>query len=211
MAPKDDDRTRQEFISEAEELLDELGRDLRALESAGANVRPETVNKIFRGVHSLKGLAGMLGFGAISELSHALEDLLDRICVMYGGRVAEELVFGDVSTGAHDDLARATETARQMVTRLGMSERLGAMTFGRSQTYRFLEGMGVEERNYSEQTAQVIDAEVRALLEDQRRRAVEILTEKRPLLERMTQRLLEVETLDRPEIEALLAAPVVSA
>jgi cell division protease FtsH len=139
------------------------------------------------------------------------EDLLDRICVMYGGRVAEELVFGDVSTGAHDDLARATETARQMVTRLGMSERLGAMTFGRSQTYRFLEGMGVEERNYSEQTAQVIDAEVRALLEDQRRRAVEILTEKRPLLERMTRRLLEVETLDRPEIEALLAAPVVSA
>jgi cell division protease FtsH len=133
------------------------------------------------------------------------EDLLDRICVMYGGRAAEQLVFGDVSTGAHDDLARATETARQMVTRLGMSERLGAMTFGRSQSSRFLEGMGVEERNYSEQTAQAIDAEVRSLLEDARRRAVEILTEKRPLLERMTQRLLEVETLDRAEIEALLA------
>ncbi len=79
MAPRDDDRTKQEFISEAEELLDELGRDLRAFDAAGGNVRPEVVNKIFRGVHSLKGLAGMLGFSAISELSHALEDLLDRL------------------------------------------------------------------------------------------------------------------------------------
>lgn len=76
---RDDDRTKQEFISEAEELLDELGRDLRAFDAAGGNVRPETINKIFRGVHSLKGLAGMLGFTAISELSHALEDLLDRL------------------------------------------------------------------------------------------------------------------------------------
>jgi two-component system chemotaxis sensor kinase CheA len=76
---RDDDRTKQEFISEAEELLDELGRDLRTFESAGGNVRPEVVNKIFRGVHSLKGLAGMLGFTAISELSHSLEDLLDRL------------------------------------------------------------------------------------------------------------------------------------
>ena len=70
------------------------------------------------------------------------EELLDRICVMFGGRVAEELVCGDISTGAHDDLTRATETARQMVTRLGMSEKLGAMTFGRQQSFRFLEGRG---------------------------------------------------------------------
>jgi cell division protease FtsH len=139
------------------------------------------------------------------------EDLLDRICVMFGGRVAEELVCGDISTGAHDDLTRATETARQMVTRLGMSEKLGAMTFGRQQTSRFLEGMGMEERTYSEETARAIDAEVRAILQDQHRRATEILTEKRELLERMTRRLLEVETLDRPEIETLVAAPAVAA
>ena len=139
------------------------------------------------------------------------EDLLDRVCVMYGGRVAEEVVFGDVSSGAHDDLARATETARAMVTRLGMSERMGAMTYGRSQGSRFLPGMDVEERTYSEETARAIDAEIRALLEDQRRRATEILSERRALLERMAQRLLEVETLDRAEIERLQAEAGVTA
>jgi cell division protease FtsH len=134
-------------------------------------------------------------------------DLCDRICVMFGGRVAEELVCGDISTGAHDDLTRATETARQMVTRLGMSETLGPMTFGRQQSSRFLDGMGMEERTYSEETARAIDAEVRAILEAQHRRATQILTEKRELLERMTGRLLEVETLDRAELDALLAVP----
>jgi cell division protease FtsH len=138
------------------------------------------------------------------------EDLYDRICVMFGGRVAEELVCGDISTGAHDDLTRATETARQMVTRLGMSEKLGAMTFGRQQSSRFLEGMGMEERTYSEETARAIDAEVRSILEGQHRRATRILTEKREVLESMTRRLLEVETLDRAEIEALVAAPAVA-
>jgi cell division protease FtsH len=138
-------------------------------------------------------------------------ELLDRICVMYGGRVAEEVVFGDVSSGAHDDLARATETARAMVTKLGMSERLGAMTWGRAQSPRFLEGAGVEERTYSDETAQAIDAEVRSILDNERRRASEILTEKRHLLERMTARLLEIETLDRAEIDKLQAESPVSA
>jgi cell division protease FtsH len=136
------------------------------------------------------------------------EDLLDRICVMFGGRVAEKLVCGDISTGAHDDLARATETARQMVTRLGMSERLGAMTFGRQQSFRFLDGQGMEERNYSEETARTIDAEIRAILEGQHRRATEILTREREVLERLTRRLIEVETLDRAELEAILGGPV---
>ncbi len=137
------------------------------------------------------------------------EDLLDRVCVMFGGRAAEEIVFGDVSTGAHDDLTRATETVRQMVMRLGMSDKLGAMTYGRSQTPRFLEGIGVEERTYSEETARAIDGEIRAMLDEQHRRADGILTEKRDVLERMTLRLLEVETLDRAEIESLIAgAPV---
>jgi cell division protease FtsH len=135
------------------------------------------------------------------------EDLLDRICVMFGGRVAEELVCGDISTGAHDDLMRATETARQMVTRLGMSEKLGAMTFGRQQSFRFLDGQGMEERNYSEETARTIDAEIRAILEGQHRRATEILTRDREVLERMTRRLIEVETLDRAELESILGAP----
>jgi two-component system, chemotaxis family, sensor kinase CheA len=76
---REDDRAREEFTSEAEELLDTLSRDLVEFETQGKNVRPELVNKIFREVHSLKGLAGMLGFGDISELSHSLEDMLDRL------------------------------------------------------------------------------------------------------------------------------------
>jgi two-component system chemotaxis sensor kinase CheA len=76
---KDDDRAREEFTSEAEELLDTLSRDLVELEAQGAAVRPEVINKIFREVHSLKGLAGMLGFVDISEVSHNLEDMLDRL------------------------------------------------------------------------------------------------------------------------------------
>src|ERR1700737_3028813 len=76
---KEDDRARDEFTSEAEELLDTLSRDLVEFESQGRDVRPEVINKIFREVHSLKGLAGMLGFGEISELSHSLEDMLDRL------------------------------------------------------------------------------------------------------------------------------------
>ena len=76
---KEDDRAREEFTSEAEELLDTLSRDLVEIESQGKNVRPELVNKIFREVHSLKGLAGMLGFVEISDLSHNLEDMLDRL------------------------------------------------------------------------------------------------------------------------------------
>ena len=76
---KEDDRAREEFTSEAEELLDTLSRDLADFEAQGKDVRPELVNKIFREVHSLKGLAGMLGFGEISELSHSLEDMLDRL------------------------------------------------------------------------------------------------------------------------------------
>jgi two-component system chemotaxis sensor kinase CheA len=76
---KEDDRARDEFTGEAEELLDTLSRDLVEFESQGRDVRPEVINKIFREVHSLKGLAGMLGFGEISELAHSLEDMLDRL------------------------------------------------------------------------------------------------------------------------------------
>ena len=135
------------------------------------------------------------------------EELLDRICVMFGGRVAEELCCGDVSTGAHNDLERATETARAMITRFGMSEKLGAVTFGLSRQARFLEG-GFEERNYSEETARAIDAEVKAMLEAQHARARRLLEQRRDVLEAMVKRLLEVETLNRADLEALVGPGV---
>src|SRR5687768_4271507 len=100
---REDDRAREEFTSEAEELLDTLSRDLVDFEAQGANVRPELVNKIFREVHSLKGLAGMLGFTEISELSHNLEDMLDKLR-MGKIEISKELI--DLLYDAVDSLNR---------------------------------------------------------------------------------------------------------
>jgi cell division protease FtsH len=132
------------------------------------------------------------------------DELLDRICVMLGGRAAEEIVQGNLSTGAQNDLERATETARQMVTRFGMSEKLGPLTYGKQSHSRFLDTpFGGEERNFSEETARVIDQEVRALIEGQYARALAVLREKKVALEQIAERLLKVETLERTELEAI--------
>ena len=100
---RDDDRARKEFTGEAEEILDGLSRDLAEFESQGQDVRPELVNKIFRDVHTLKGLAGMLGFGEISELSHNLEDMLDKLRM---GRIAITRDLVDLLYDAVDTLNR---------------------------------------------------------------------------------------------------------
>src|SRR3954451_24570228 len=100
---KEDDRAREEFTGEAEELLETLSRDLVEFESQGRDVRPEVINKIFREVHSLKGLAGMLGFGEISELSHNLEDMLDSLR-MGKMEITKELI--DLLYDAIDSLNR---------------------------------------------------------------------------------------------------------
>ncbi|MFL5581742.1 MAG: ATP-dependent zinc metalloprotease FtsH [Gemmatimonadaceae bacterium] len=138
-------------------------------------------------------------------------ELTDRIAVMLGGRAAEEIALDDVSTGAHNDFERASETARQMVTKFGMSARLGPVTFGRSLSARFLNTpFDSEERNYSEETARAIDGEVREIIDAQHERAVAILRAQRPALERMAELLLQRETIERSEIEALLGASIVN-
>src|SRR5439155_26478748 len=108
-------------------------------------------------------------------------ELEDRIAVLLGGRVAEELVYSEVSTGAHNDPERATEIARLMVTKYGMSERVGLATFG-ERTPLFLRGTGMGERDYSEETARTIDAEVRAILDQTHDRVRGILTTKKAVL-----------------------------
>ncbi len=130
-------------------------------------------------------------------------ELLDRIAVMLGGRAAEEILEGDVSTGAQNDLERATEMARQMITRFGMGEALGLASYGGAQS-RYLEGVpDLSPRSYSEETARAIDTEVRAILEAQRERTLGILRERRGELDAMVARLLEKETLERTELEAI--------
>jgi cell division protease FtsH len=132
--------------------------------------------------------------------------LQDQICVMLGGRGAEHVVYdGVISTGASDDLQKATELARQMVTRFGMSDRLGNMTYGLPSNQKFLRTLaGVEERDYSEHTAEAIDEEVRSLIDSSYERVKNILQDRRTALERIVKRLIEKETLDESELKAVL-------
>jgi cell division protease FtsH len=132
-------------------------------------------------------------------------ELEDRIAVLLGGRVAEELVYGEVSTGAHNDLERATELARLMVTKYGMSERVGLATYGERQSL-FLKGTGIGgEREYSEATARTIDEEVRALLERTHDRVRGMLTTKKAVLVAAAQELKRTETLEGERLRRALA------
>jgi len=130
----------------------------------------------------------------------------DEIAGLLGGRVAEELVFGDVTTGASNDLERATELARKMVKEYGMSDKLGPMTFGQKEELVFLGREIAEQRDYSEEIAQEIDQEIQNIVQSAYRRARQILTEKRDKLEALARALLEKETIEREEFLALMAA-----
>jgi cell division protease FtsH len=134
-------------------------------------------------------------------------ELEDRIAVLLGGRVAEELVYGEVSTGAHNDLERATELARMMVTRYGMSERVGLATFG-ERSPLFLRGNGAGlggDREYSEETARMIDQEVRAILERTHDRVRGVLTAKKSVLISAAAELKRIETLEGEPLRRALA------
>jgi cell division protease FtsH len=129
------------------------------------------------------------------------EELLDRVCVLLGGRVAEEVIFGDVSTGAQNDLQRATDIVGNMVTEYGMSERLGLRAYPREPRPGYLEGFGApREREFSEQTAQGIDEEMARLLDEAHQRVRSIIEQKKGLLERLAKVLLEREVLEGEEL-----------
>ncbi len=127
----------------------------------------------------------------------------DDLSFALGGRAAEELVFGDVTTGAANDLERVTDVARAMVTRYGMSDKLGPMTFGQKEELVFLGKEIGEQRDYSEAVAQEIDEEVREIVRGAYEQARDVLTRYREQLDRIAQRLIEVETLDADEFVAL--------
>ncbi len=135
------------------------------------------------------------------------QELSNKICVLLGGRVAESICFGDVTTGASNDLERATQIARQMVTQFGMSDKLGLVTLGRKQHEVFLGHDIVDDRNYSEEVAHMIDLEIRAIVDGSMNKAKDILTENRERLEEITRLLLEKEILEGDELDALLGYP----
>ncbi|MDP4161703.1 MAG: ATP-dependent zinc metalloprotease FtsH [Bacillota bacterium] len=131
-------------------------------------------------------------------------ELLDKIVGLLGGRVAEEIVFGEVSTGAHNDFQRATGIARKMVTEYGMSDKLGPMQFGQAQGQVFLGRDINNEQNYSEKIAYEIDLEIQSFIKESYERARKILTENRDKLDLIATTLLEVETLDADQIKHLV-------
>ncbi|MDP3711653.1 MAG: ATP-dependent zinc metalloprotease FtsH [Mycobacteriales bacterium] len=142
------------------------------------------------------------------KYSQSRAELLDMLAYAMGGRAAEELVFHDPTTGASNDIEKATATARAMVTQYGMSERLGAVKFGQESGEVFMGRDMGHGRDYSEEVAAVVDAEVRALVENAHHEAWEILVEYRDVLDDMVLKLLDKETLNKDEVAEIFATVV---
>jgi len=133
------------------------------------------------------------------------EQLESRIAVCMGGRIAEELTFGQITTGAQNDIEQATEMARKMVCEWGMSETLGPLTYGKKEEAIFLGKEFNRHQDYSEATALKIDSEVKRIVAEQYERAMRILTEKRQFLQTVADALLEHEVLDAEQVQEILA------
>jgi cell division protease FtsH len=159
------------------------------------------------------------GFGALGyTMQLPLEDrylmqrrdLLNQLVVLLGGRSAEEIALGEISTGAQNDLQRATDIARSMVTEWGMSDSLGAINYDGHKRNKFLDiPMGPERGAYAEDTARLIDAEVKRIMTDAHAEARRILTDHRDQLESVTRRLLEIEVMEGAELRQMLGVPPV--
>jgi cell division protease FtsH len=131
-------------------------------------------------------------------------ELLNKIATLLGGRAAEEIVFQDISTGAHNDLAKATDIARSMVKEYGMSPKVGQVYFARERKARFVD-IGIEGAvDYSEATAELIDNEVREIIGDQYSKALEILGDNKDTLVKGSHLLLEKETIEGGELKTLM-------
>jgi cell division protease FtsH len=131
-------------------------------------------------------------------------ELLDTMAMTLGGRAAEEIVFGEITTGASNDLEKVTETAKGMVMRYGMSERLGPRVFGHDRSQPFLGREFSAEPDYSDEIAREIDDEIRRVVEDAHQTAKDILNDHREELDRISKILLERETIDAEAFTALL-------
>jgi len=133
------------------------------------------------------------------------KELLDRLSVLLGGRVAEEIIFGEISTGAQNDLARATDIAKSMVKEYGMSEKLGLITFEKERKPLFLNFDHIQDsKDYSEETARIIDNEIKKIIDQSYTTVKTILTEKKEILEKVAQTLLEKETIDGEALRTIL-------
>ena len=190
-------------------LLGEEEKRIVAYHEVGHGLVSEMLPKADQ-VHKISILPRGLALGYVMQLPTqdkyltTRSELLDHISGRLAGRVAEEIVFGEVSTGDNDDIDRAAELARAMVCEYGMSEELGPLTFGRRHGNPFLGRDIVEDRNYSEQIAQSIDREVRKIVDTAYERARELITAHLQKIDEIVKVLLEKETLERDEFLALM-------
>jgi cell division protease FtsH len=163
-------------------------------------------------VHKVTIIPRGMALGVTQQLplddryTYSREYLMTRLAMMFGGRAAEELIFGHMTTGAGDDIEKATELARKMVCEWGMSKELGPMTFGRREEQVFLGRDIAHHKDYSEHTAVEIDREVRRVIDDAYQKARGLLSDRLPLLHKVAERLLEKEVLDGAEVEAMVTA-----
>jgi cell division protease FtsH len=133
------------------------------------------------------------------------EDLLSQLAVLVAGRTAEEIAFGHLSTGAQNDLQRATDIARAMVTEFGMSDMLGAVNYNGHKRQAFIDMPFMQERgNYSEDTALKIDVEVKRIIGEAQAAARQVLEDRRPILDTLSERLLEKEVIESDELKAIM-------
>jgi cell division protease FtsH len=131
-------------------------------------------------------------------------ELLNKIATLLGGRAAEELVYGDISTGAHNDLAKATEIAKSMVKEYGMSSKVGQVYFARPKKAQFMDWGGMNEEEYSQSTAELIDAEITQIIKEQYAKALALLKGKRSVLDKAAKVLLEKEKIEGEELKAIM-------
>jgi cell division protease FtsH len=187
-------------------------REIIAYHEAGhavvATVLPDVdpVHKISIVQRGYEALGHTLQLAAQEHYLVSRPALLNQLAVLLGGRAAEEIVFSEISTGAQNDLQRATDLARAMVVEYGMSGTLGPVAFGDRRRSVFLDIPGLEARPFAEETAREIDAEIRELVIDAHARALELLRARRKALDSLARRLLEHEVVDGTEVRALVEA-----
>ncbi|MFF3954361.1 ATP-dependent zinc metalloprotease FtsH [Streptomyces sp. NPDC001890] len=197
---------RTRIMSEKEKKITAYHEGGHALVAA-ASPQADPVHKI-----TILSRGRALGYTMVlpeeDKYSTTRNEMLDQLAYMLGGRAAEELVFHDPTTGAANDIEKATATARAMVTQYGMTERLGAIKFGGDNTEPFVGREMGHQRDYSEEVAALVDEEVKKLIETAHNDAWEILVENRDVLDNLVLQLLEKETLGKEEI-AEIFAPIV--
>ncbi|MDR3316585.1 MAG: ATP-dependent zinc metalloprotease FtsH [Puniceicoccales bacterium] len=202
-------REKVAYGRERKKLMDDDDKKITAYHEAGHAIVQATIDDGLLPVHKVtiiprgRSLGSTMFMPTKDILNHSLRHALNQICCAMGGRVAEELVLGEISSGASCDIKSATQLARRMVCDWGMSP-LGPIAFGENADHIFLGRDITRNQNYSERTAQLIDGEVSNILTGQHRRATEILEKSRPTLEAVAQALLRYETLEGSEVYAAL-------